>query len=65
MKYAELRDSAAKHAQGRRMEKYLKLIVRVFCLGSEGSTLGLHLLERGKSGITFYPQKYMCGLIYK
>ena len=57
MKHTELRDSAAKHSQGRGMEKHLKLIFRVFCLGSQGSTVGLHLLERGISGITFYPQK--------
>lgn len=56
-KYTELRESAAKYSQGWGVEKFLKLIFRVFCLKSEGSTASLHLLEKGKSGITFYPQK--------
>lgn len=55
--YSELRDRAAKHSQGRGMEKHLKLIFRGFCLRSQGSTVDLHLLQRGKLGTTFYPQK--------
>lgn len=56
-KHTELRDKAAKRSQGLGTERHLKLIFRVFCLGSEGSAMCSHLLAKEKLGITFYIQK--------
>lgn len=47
-KYTELRDRAAKHLQGMGIEKHLKLIFKVFFLGSEGFTGRLAPAGEGK-----------------